>query len=226
MTNQEDLKALKNISNQQEIATNILKGIETYLLSKEKGVSAVVGDTVPNRKTDNKELTVILGKFTPNNGIDSSKYLFPSDTLKMQRIGMNDVTENAFIIYGKKRISKSELEKLCKQPFVKMDLSLVKTNSDVKRYGIDAKDGVVMAKTITSFLVVIDGKEAKDNLDDINPNSIKSISVLKDKIATDKYGEKGKNGVIEVELKKESDSLIQKTNSLLYNFLKPVKTGC
>jgi N-acetylmuramoyl-L-alanine amidase len=35
MTNLEDLKALKNVSNQQEIATNILKGIETYLVSKE-----------------------------------------------------------------------------------------------------------------------------------------------------------------------------------------------
>jgi N-acetylmuramoyl-L-alanine amidase len=207
MSNQDDLKALKNVSNQQEIATNILKGIETYLVSKEKGVSALVVDTVPNRKTENKEVTVILGKFIPNKGFDSSKYLLPGDTLKMQRIGINDVAANAFIIYGKKRISKSELEKEYYLPFIKIDLSLVKTSSDIKRYGIDAKDGVVIARTITTFLVVVDGKEAKNNLDDINPNSIKSITVLKDKNAIDKYGEKGKDGVIEVELKKESEAL-------------------
>ena len=76
-------------------------------------------------------------------------------------------------------------------------------------------------------MVIVDGKEANDNFDDINPDRIKSITVLKDKHATDKYGEKGKNGVLEIELKvNTSDTLNQKTNSLLYNFLQPIKTGC
>ena len=34
------------------------------------------------------------------------------------------------------------------------------------------------------------------------PNTVESITVLKDKSATDKYGEKGKSGVIEITLKK------------------------
>jgi TonB-dependent SusC/RagA subfamily outer membrane receptor len=38
-------------------------------------------------------------------------------------------------------------------------------------------------------------------LKEINPNDIESISVLKDKSATDLYGEKGKNGVIIITLK-------------------------
>ncbi len=58
-----------------------------------------------------------------------------------------------------------------------------------------------------------------NNFDTINPNSIKSINVLKDKNAIDKYDEKGKNGVIEVELKiKAIDSLNKKTHSRVYNF--------
>ncbi len=46
--------------------------------------------------------------------------------------------------------------------------------------------------------VIID----KAKMDAINPETIESVNVLKDKTATDKYGEKGKNGAIEVTLKK------------------------
>ena len=49
----------------------------------------------------------------------------------------------------------------------------------------------------------IDGKEStKDKLNTINPNDIESISVLKDEAAINVYGEKGKNGVIQVTTKK------------------------
>ena len=41
-----------------------------------------------------------------------------------------------------------------------------------------------------------------NSIDQINPNDIESISVLKDKSATALYGEKGKNGVILITLKK------------------------
>ncbi|RYE26650.1 MAG: TonB family protein [Sphingobacteriaceae bacterium] len=53
-------------------------------------------------------------------------------------------------------------------------------------------------------LYVVDGVEAKDNegISNIKPNDIESISVLKDKSATVKYGDKGKNGVVEITTKK------------------------
>ena len=51
-------------------------------------------------------------------------------------------------------------------------------------------------------LYLIDGKESDAaTVKDLNPNSIKSINVLKG-TATSKYGEKGKNGVIEIITKK------------------------
>lgn len=51
-------------------------------------------------------------------------------------------------------------------------------------------------------LVLIDGKEVDSAvLQALDPNKIKSISVLKDKSAIEVYGEKGKNGVILVDLK-------------------------
>ncbi|MDZ4064299.1 MAG: TonB-dependent receptor plug domain-containing protein, partial [Coriobacteriia bacterium] len=53
-------------------------------------------------------------------------------------------------------------------------------------------------------IYVIDGEIMKegDDINKIKPENIASITVLKDKSAVEKYGEKGKNGVIEVTLKK------------------------
>lgn len=52
----------------------------------------------------------------------------------------------------------------------------------------------------SSPLVIIDGKEG--TMDDVDASQIKSILVLKDQEAIDKYGEKGANGVIIVTTKK------------------------
>ena len=53
-------------------------------------------------------------------------------------------------------------------------------------------------------LFILEGKEVNQEvLEILDPNDVDSINVLKDKNAIDKYGEKGKNGVIEIFLKKD-----------------------
>lgn len=54
-------------------------------------------------------------------------------------------------------------------------------------------------------LMVVDGEE-RSNLDDVDPNSIQSISVLKDGKSVAAYGEKGKNGVVLITTKKNQQS--------------------
>ncbi len=49
---------------------------------------------------------------------------------------------------------------------------------------------------------VVDGKHVTD-ISHIKPDDIESINVYKGKSATDKYGENGKNGVIEITMKKK-----------------------
>jgi bla regulator protein blaR1 len=49
--------------------------------------------------------------------------------------------------------------------------------------------------------LTIDGKEVK-SIKNVSPEDIKSISILKDGTAEKKYGEKGKNGVVEIYTKK------------------------
>jgi hypothetical protein len=74
----------------------------------------------------------------------------------------------------------------------------VTTNPNVKlRLSADSEN---------SPLVLISTKEGMvqvDNFDKINPENIESIEVLKDKWATDKYGEKAKNGLVIITLKKD-----------------------
>lgn len=50
-------------------------------------------------------------------------------------------------------------------------------------------------------LILVNGKEPGQTIEDINPGTIQSVNVLKEKSAKEKYGEKGKNGVIEITLK-------------------------
>ncbi len=60
-----------------------------------------------------------------------------------------------------------------------------------------------------AVLYLLDGVETSaDILHTINPNKIKSISVLKGEDATKLYGEKGRNGVILIWTKKDSDTPI------------------
>jgi len=55
-----------------------------------------------------------------------------------------------------------------------------------------------------------DGEVEKTDLKNIDPNDIESISVIKGPTATFEYGDKGKNGVIIITLKKNSKYDLQK----------------
>ena len=56
--------------------------------------------------------------------------------------------------------------------------------------------------TEESPLVVVDGEIFEGNLNDIKPETIKSITILKQAEAVKTYGEAAKNGVIVITLKK------------------------
>jgi N-acetylmuramoyl-L-alanine amidase len=56
-------------------------------------------------------------------------------------------------------------------------------------------------------LFMVDGKEvSKAEAYKLDPSSIESINILKDKTATDKYGKKGTNGAVEIKLKQKKSN--------------------
>ncbi len=78
------------------------------------------------------------------------------------------------------------------------------TSSNDKAVGSLSVTGV---PSNTDLLVIVDGKEmyateATNFMSNISPEKIDSITVLKDPIVLTKYGDKGRNGVLIVTLKK------------------------
>ncbi|WP_336066247.1 M56 family metallopeptidase [Mesoflavibacter sp. CH_XMU1404-2] len=90
---------------------------------------------------------------------------------------------------------------------------LVFASKQDKFYQKYTNSGWIFEKTNTAktkeidedLLIIIDKKESnKEQLEKISPEDINSVNVLKKEKAITKYGEKGKNGVIEVYTKKET----------------------
>ncbi|EPR71773.1 hypothetical protein ADICYQ_0021 [Cyclobacterium qasimii M12-11B] len=79
-----------------------------------------------------------------------------------------------------------------KNPNVKMSVSGDSENSPLML--LSTKDGMV---------------EIED-IEKINSEDISGMSVIKNKWATDKYGEKGKNGVLIITLKKDMQEQFEK----------------
>jgi len=101
-------------------------------------------------------------------------------------------------------------------------VEVLKNESATALYGEKGKNGVIVitsknknsAVTIRSNgndknpLIVIDGVISAKKMDDIKPETIESINVLKGDMAIKKYGENGKDGVLEITLKKEKEVFV------------------
>ncbi len=83
----------------------------------------------------------------------------------------------------------------------------------VSKYGDKIENGIIEIQTKTRYnsssgedpLVIVNGVVANKSMNDIDPNTIESVNILKGELATQKYGDKGKNGVINVTLKNKTD---------------------
>lgn len=87
-----------------------------------------------------------------------------------------------------------------KAPIKVENEEIAKPNFQKKGYKVIFRDG----KTFNEKpLYILDGKMIEDmDFQNINPQNIESIEILKDENATKIYGEKAKNGVIVIKTKK------------------------
>ena len=168
---------------------------DSVLTSGEKKVALSVREV----SGEEKPLVIINGKESDYEVVNA---LNPERIESISVIG----AEKAIKIYGEKAKDglmdiKLYSEKKFKPKKIEVG-SLNKTRLDALNSG--AKNWGVTFHSATGGkpLIIIDGKEAfgDDPLANISPDRIRSISVLKDKNALAAYGDKGKNGVIEVNL--------------------------
>ncbi|MGI9552142.1 MAG: M56 family metallopeptidase [Aurantibacter sp.] len=121
--------------------------------------------------------------------------------------------DRALIIVDGKEMSKKDFDKIPADEIESMHV--LKGDSAEKKYGKKGIHGVIEislkkkgAAAIKEIqrnpLIVIDGKESSNqHLEDLDRDKIKSINVLKNKQATKKYGEKAKDGAVEIITKKD-----------------------
>ncbi len=109
-------------------------------------------------------------------------------------------------------ISEAELEKINPDAIESITVLKAKSatvNPATDKYGEKGKDGVIEITTkekASKMLVIIDGViNEKDGSSKINMEDIKSMIVLKNEDAVNKYGEKGKYGAMEVTTFKEGE---------------------
>ena len=127
--------------------------------------------------------------------------------------------QNVFIIKeegekGEKHTIKIKESEFITDDGVKIELNIDEDNAS-ENFTIIKKDGKLIQKKHKNNVLFLSSEDEKpiiyvngkltdnDALENTSPNSIKSVSVLKGKAAIEKYGEKAKNGVIEITLKKE-----------------------
>ena len=144
-----------------------------------------------------------------------------------------DVPSKALIILDGKIIDKAKMDAI--NPKDINSVNVLKGKDAKSIYGRQGKNGVVLItlkkedsgkksdltwqiKDSTGTmrdvkpLIVIDGVPVdNDALKDLQPDHIKSFSILKDEKATSIYGEKGKDGVILVITKKDVDTTLHYT---------------
>jgi len=176
ITNKTDADNLKDDAKIELMAKNILQGVAMYA----------------------------------NNSFDRSK-LYQLENAAIQDtnapVKANIADARPLYFLNGKEISEEEMKKL--EPTTIESVTVLKDKNATDKYGNKGQNGVVEiisksnSATLNQPLYVLNEKVIqKSEVDKLDPNIITEINVLKDKQATDKYGEKGKNGVVEITAKK------------------------
>ncbi|UZD35311.1 TonB-dependent receptor plug domain-containing protein [Capnocytophaga ochracea] len=167
--------------------------ITTYALSAQKTVTKIVS------REQNSPLLVVNGVLIDDNKIGS---------IFLNAIDPNDI-ENINVL--KSALKDPSATVLCSSKAEKgvVIITLKKSKDTSKK---DNLSGIEVPNKAFPLVVVndvefSDSEVGKLFMNNINPKKIETIVVLKDKKATEKYGEKAKNGVILVTLKGKPEKL-------------------
>ena len=158
-----------------------------------------VAISVQGISDEGKPLVIINGKESDREVVNA---LNPECIESVSVIG----PEKAIKVYGEKaKDGVMDIKLYSEKKFAPRKIEIEginKTRLDALNSGAKSWGATFRSADGGKPLVIIDGKEATgdDPLANISPDRIRSISELKDKTALAAYGDKGKNGVIEVNL--------------------------
>ena len=197
ITNGEKIVLNGNIKNLDELKNNTIKVSNS---SEKNGILYIEGKIIPNYTEEMK----------------GSK--------PMTFIKINEEAKANIIQFSGIKVSSQKHDKFSDQVFIKKAENIHATGSPQENEQIANS---IMTSQQKDPLILIDGKEAtQEEMKNLEPSLIKSMNILKGENATEKYGEKGKNGVIEITLKTEEEikNSTTHTNSKKSNTVEISKT--
>ena len=195
-----------NLNPNEIKSINILKGETAINKYGEKGKYGVIGITT---KKD-EDFTIIADTFHIGDG-SSSKPITSNSKLNGSVFYINSkFPEGTLILADGEEISQEEMKNI--PPNNIQSVHILKGETATKKYGEKAIEGAVEITTKNNIppntLIIIDGKESTaDELKNMPPSNIESIIVLKGEHAIKKYGNKAKDGAIEIITKENSTTI-------------------
>ncbi len=199
ITNASDLAFITNADNQKRIAHSILKGIEDYLLAKEKGFSTLISGNKKNYM-DTLPTNVPL-----DNNMELKKQTLP-DAAQIKEI--NILPNRKWEVIMKDGTVKNYKEGEVWGLNIPKDFSGTKRNIPIHSVQLRPNNNTQTKVQINGIdttqkpLLLINGEIYRFAiLDQIPHHDIQEINVLKGASAIAKWGEKAKDGAIEILLK-------------------------
>ena len=177
-------------------------------------LNAININTIKNEDSKTKNIVISKNKF--KNLSEVQQIELPASSKDYNWNKLNQEDKPLLLIDGEIN-DNSNLHSL--NPDNIESISVLKDKSATSIYGDKGKNGVIIIttkkgkkaidkinKSLDNALYVINGevKDAYFNINSIKTENIESVTVLKNEAGISKYGEKGKNGVIEIEIKKGS----------------------
>lgn len=164
----------------------------------------------PDKK---QPLRILDGKKISNSEFEkldvSSIYSFSVLKDASATAAYGDEGKNGVIIIETKDYNKDNISLKADKISIVGDLTVEATNAEAiaNKENIHIKRNPISIVSIPASsqpLIILDGKEiTQKEFDEIDSNTIESVSVVKDKSATTIYGSKAKNGVILITVKKK-----------------------
>ena len=161
-----------------------------------------------------------LDKLDPNE-IESMDVIKKSDkgTIRIVTKKFAEILNDNNIYIDDKKVDRNELLLLDQNTIEKMDVNKNEKKIKITTKTIAQLDDKNNIRTIlkqdinTQPLIIVDGIQKKSSfrVEDLPTDQIKDINILKGKLAEDKYGEKGKNGVIEISTKTKNEATQDKS---------------
>ena len=163
-----------------------------------------------SEENDIDEVEIIVGQ--QNDSIIVDEIEIPSQTIQIRGVGqaasnqtsyrIDEAVQPLYVLNGNVQ---ENFNQNTIAPNEISSVNVIRGKDATDKYGKKAGYGVIeitSKNTTTNHnpLYLVDGKE-KSNISTIDSNTIESVKVLTGEGATKKYGEKGKNGVVEISTK-------------------------